>query len=483
MQSLWKGDIPYFYFELNRKGIFSNSEEIETKYFAQTAIEKLEARLEMLSEKDLKKQCEYIQVAMLLMPEQRKRLRNSVYVQQEEDGCKGNPTDREKAIQSLIERLMNSAAWNEERTEVNWPKVELSPVGKWTWRIKPLDMYLYGGVSGIFLLMCALKETTQRKETEEMFLVLRNMLFSYTEKGCTSLDNLHSRNTGAYDGESSIVYTYLSLYRMCGEIVFLEYAKKHAEIVAELLETDKKYDLLSGNAGAAKVFILLYEVTMEQKYIELAERAISVLELAAKKQEYGIGWCIMGDTVPMAGMAHGNSGILLPIVFLWKITGKKNYEELAEKILEYEDSLYDAELNNWKDMRGGRTENGEDTVAWCHGAAGILLSRVLCYKEVENPEWRKRLEKDIWKAYEKLKKYWKRDSWCLCHGTYGNLWILERAAEIMGEKLTISAQADIELLPQEMLNPGLFSGYGGILYYLLREKTDKISKILELYTV
>lgn len=483
VRSLKQGDIPYFYDYLNQTGLFSGSGEIEKDYFEKTAMETILDRLENLSEKDRKKQLEYIEVSMSLMPEQRKNLKNLVYVQEKDAIRKGNAEDREKWITILTERILDAVIWNEDKSEVSWNAVQLNSVGKWSWRIRPMDMYLYNGLSGMILLMYALKDVTKRKEPEKIFLILKEMLFRYTDNGTAFLAHLYSKNTGAYDGESSVLYTYVVLYQMSGEKIFLEYAKKHAEIIGKLLQEDEQYDFLSGNAGAAKVLLLLYEATSDIRYLKLAEQAVSLLEENAEKKEYGIGWCVVNGTAPMAGMAHGNSGVILSVMALWKVTGKEKYKQLAERILKYEDSLYDAERNNWRDLRDENGKNGEDAVAWCHGAAGILLSRVICYTETEEEEWKQKLKEDIKKAYGKLERCWKRDSWCLCHGTYGNLWILECAAEIMGEKLEINAPADIKLFPQEMMNPGLMNGYGGILYYLLREKTDKIVKILEIGNV
>ncbi|WP_418489284.1 hypothetical protein [Frisingicoccus sp.] len=79
------------------------------------------------------------------------------------------------------------------------------------------------------------------------------------------------------------------------------------------------------------------------------------------------------------------------------------------------------------------------------------------------------------RALEKLEQYWKRDSWSLCHGIYGNLMILERAT---GAELW--SRSEISLLLQEKINPGLINGYGGILYFLLKRENHTLPDILEL---
>ena len=157
----------------------------------------------------------------------------------------------------------------------------------------------------------------------------------------------------------------------------------------------------------------------------------------------------------------------MPVLALWELTKKQEYEILAEKVREYEESLYDEKRGNWID-RGQDQEEGEDTVAWCHGAAGILLTRLWCYQRVTDRTWKERLKTDMERAYRKTETYWKRDSWSLCHGTGGNLWILDIADRVLGkEQKNRMDMAGFRLLPQEKLNPGIMSGYGGILLYLL----------------
>ena len=78
------------------------------------------------------------------------------------------------------------------------------------------------------------------------------------------------------------------------------------------------------------------------------------------------------------------------------------------------------------------------------------------------------MKNDMMHAYEKGKDCWRRDSFTLCHGTCGNLWILEKAAKAIGEETVwYDVAGSVRLLPQEIINPGFMNGYGGILYYLL----------------
>lgn len=372
----------------------------------------------------------------------------------------------------LLKKLLRQAVWNKNKTEVNWSTVQLIDSQKEIWGIQAMNHYFYNGLSGMLLLFYVLNKTKKNEEIEKAYNVLKRMLFEYTDIGNQNRSRLDSQNTGLYEGEGSVAYVYLILYQISKEQEYLNYAVKHSEIIEKLIIEDIHYDLLSGNAGAAWLFILMYQETMNYKYIEAAEKAIDKLVQSAEPQEVGIGWTVEKGVSPMTGMAHGNSGMLMPVIALWKYTGKEIYEKLAIQIWEYEEHLYDKRINNWIDVRKEDIKDEVGAVAWCHGAAGILYSRVICYEMVEDKEWKDRLKKDILRAYTKVKKYWKRDSFSLCHGVYGNVWILKICEERMlinksVKSNRISVNKKIFLLNQEKINPGCMSGYGGIILYLL----------------
>lgn len=213
----------------------------------------------------------------------------------------------------------------------------------------------------------------------------------------------------------------------------------------------------------------------KNQYLQQAEKAVNELSIHSEKQKKGIGWKVKEGILPMSGMAHGNAGILMPIFALWKQTENEIYEKMAEQIWQYEDTLYDENIKNWRDVRESNIDS-IGSVAWCHGAGGILLARMYCYQLADDMMWKQRLKKDITRAREKLKKYWLRDSWSLCHGICGNLWILEKAGQDNALfKECLKKIGKMELLPQESMNPGLMNGYGGIIYYFM--KSDVLKKL------
>lgn len=473
-KALLKGDIPYFYYNLNDTALLMPGGGGSPDYFEKAPVDIVFEKLDALDGEDMERQCEYIKMSLDLMPDSAQKFENRCYkVEKKTYSDESNYSRRiSEAIQNLTERLLKYAVWNHERTEVSWFTVQLSAFGKPSWEIKPMNLYLYDGLAGMLLVCYELRK--RNKAIDRYYETIRRMLFEYTDFMCGETGKHVIRDTGMYEGEASILYTYYLLYKNGGGEAYLAYAVRHAAVVERLLSYDQKYDLLTGNAGAALALVYLYEEMGDERYLSSARRAMEVLEKHAVQMERGTGWIIEKGFPPFAGMAHGNSGILMAAAALWQHTGGDKYRILMEQLLEYEDSLFDERLQNWKDMRGSLPGDEHGALAWCHGAGGILLSRVFCYERIADAGMQKRLEGDILTAYRKLAGYWKRDSWSLCHGSCGNAWILKLAESALGQPAgeagvpeILADGEQISLLPQEKLNPGLMNGYGGMLLYLL----------------
>lgn len=471
VRALLCGDIPQFYRTMNGLDLCSEWGRIRD-YFSISPYDAVTRKIHHMTCTDMNKQCQLIRTSLELIPENQHNNMNSSYEIEGIEYPHILKKDIKSEIHQYVERLLNYAVWNPDKTEVNWSSLQLSAMEKDQWYIQPMDMYLYHGLAGMLYLFYYLKEYDHRLEVKRIFQTLRNMLFQYTDQGNEDLSLLQSRNTGIYQGESSIPYVYVVLYHMSGEKAYLSYAKKHMEIVKRLVVEDENHDLLSGNAGLIQVLLLLYKISQENYYLEMAKAVADILYERASPVEHGIGWSVDPNIPPMAGMAHGNSGVLMVIAELWKQTGNLKYERWMSEILDYENSLYDATMNNWVDTRKyDQTQDPDGPIAWCHGVGGILISRMNCYAGMEkNSSLKEVVEKDMKCAYKKLKENWRRDSISLCHGSMGNLWILEeyeKRMDIKAGSRNIPAKKIKDILPQERLNPGLMNGYGGTLLYLL----------------
>ncbi len=79
---------------------------------------------------------------------------------------------------------------------------------------------------------------------------------------------------------------------------------------------------------------------------------------------------------PLTGFSHGASGMSAALARLAKATAEKRFSVGAQKANSYERSVFDAKRCNWPDFRM-RSTSYNFRHGWCHGAPGIMLSRIL----------------------------------------------------------------------------------------------------------
>lgn len=229
------------------------------------------------------------------------------------------------------------------------------------------------------------------------------------------------------------------------------------------------------------------------QYLDTAIKVGRLLKKSKLKCPVGVGWKFAHEDYPLTGFAHGNAGISLALFKLWHYSGLDEFKILAQQALAYENSRYSKQLNNWLDDRGFNRDSGEkklNPIAWCHGAAGILLSRMYAYDFV--PEGLKtELLNDMNKAAEAIFNAGILQNNCLCHGNCGNFEILayyvrkycpDRVKEcesywnfIIGQVLDKNWKCE---LPTAYENASFMIGVSGIGYAILRHMDNSLPEIL-----
>ena len=156
-------------------------------------------------------------------------------------------------------------------------------------------------------------------------------------------------------------------------------------------------------------------------------------------------------------------------VELYKMTYDQEYLKKIKLLLSYEDILYSEDLKNWTDLRdpdGRKTMRG-----WCHGAPGILLSRMSIMDILPDD---KQIKKDILRAVSTLFHNEREKKICLCHGMTGNLLIMKKYLEKNPDddlrqkyerqfsNLKEQLQDMRSLMVTETLNPAFMNGITGV---------------------
>ncbi len=460
-EALFRFDIPYFEADGKSTSLYDGDGTEYPDYFPCSIYDAWKQKIQRFGEWDLRIQQNLIRLSLGLL--------------QKEQGAQFYTCDQilSKEKQSILirKRLNEIFAWFCETAfhtdeEVGWIGLQFTETEKWN--MVPTGMQLYDGLSGIAVFLAAYQKEFADTASADLLEKVKRRLFVYTDME-RSPEDKNGKN-GMLEGDSSIAAAYLILYEITGGMDYLRYAEKQFQKVEDLCGQSDDY--MGGGAGLLLLSLKLYKNIGNKRYIELAKRYEKKLWEHSFIAVKGVGWKTC-DGPPLAGMAHGSSGILMAYAELLRVTGEKTYEEKIRQILAYENFLYSKKYGNWLDLR----VPGEIRVmnAWCHGAPGILLARM------KLEEAGVQTEKDIRLAAAALFTQNPAAHMCLCHGAAGNLLIMNRYLSKYGKHNQTYVRTYEALLSDLLLhmpeyakdlvyesqNPGFMNGLAGVGYALL----------------
>lgn len=478
IKDILNGDIPYFTYKVDEKCVMSSRKKNLGDVFSQSSYEQLVSKIEALSQEDLSEQCAYIMLSMETMNAKRFdsdvispiRKKYSVSVNYDE------------VIKSIFAQIYGRAIFSENNVDVSWIGLSLVGTDENIWNVSPLTDSLYDGIAGVAVFIFALNKIIDNPQVNTLCMCIRTSLFNAID---ACLKEEAKGGNGAFSGKGSLMYVCQILYKITYDDFFITYMEKLYGVLDKAIENDQYNDIIYGNAGMSLIYLNAYELTNEEKYLKSAIRAADTLVSRAKViEDNGVGWIGSTNQRPLAGFSHGNAGISLSLLKIYDKTGDLRYYETAQRAILYENTLYKEETNNWLDMRifnGVEVKNLGDPVSWCHGASGILLSRIKILPYVKGT-FRKIIESDIKKATKKILSNGIIQMQCLCHGNIGNIDILLETARALENRdlenyakniLEKSVAEGIESgwkigLTGKETNVGFMLGLSGIGYSLLR---------------
>ena len=379
-------------------------------------------------------------------------------------------------------QLCRDAVWEKDRC--NWITFDkgTSAQQKEFPYFRTLKGEFYGGTSGIAtFLVCLFKATG-------------NPLFRKTATGaldqalsiCESQKEHPGILLGFHTGWTGLAYASILMGRMLDEEQYVENGLK---LIGELYGFDiSKFglDVIDGCAGAIPVLIKIYREYDHEPLLHFINRLGQHLINVAKEEPFGWSW----DTVSMTdqnltGFAHGVAGIIHAFFELYQLTSDEKYLNAAQQGANYERHFFNEQEQNWPDFRKfeGQDQQLNYPCLWCHGAAGIGLSRVRAFEITENPAMKKEASIAVQTT---LKQTSFRHGFgaSLCHGVFGNADLLllaghsfqdqkliERAQELGMQGIENFQKKDIPWvngLHNTYQIPGFMLGLAGIGYFYLR---------------
>lgn len=481
---MMKNDVPFF--EINiASGLIRNSTGERIVYeFQETPLQIVEHKIDGFSRKDLEQQMEIIQ--------------NTFGVKKLEDYKKNcmsgsvwqKNTMSEPDYLEIAERIGNYILEKADRGTIagkdDYCWINFVPVGEEHihYQYMPVEGDLYSGNSGIALFFLYLAELTHRKEYLNVVHACMNSV-TYRMKRITPES---SYLIGPYNGLSGYLYVCSKIYQCTGAKFYLQIVKEGLELLEKIYTRDTNFDIVSGSAGALKVLLSIENAIDDAQIGKLCRNLIDLLvqhlyDHALHLEHGRLAWRSGLNDHVYVGYAHGSCGIEEALSSVYEQYPSEKIIEMVIGSRKFVNSQYDKKIKNWK------TVEGKDGVsnAWCHGAPGILYSRV---RQMEVFGGNEKLQEDIRLALDSSLKYGLGNHVCYCHGDIGNLELIRYTAKVIDNQEIVrmcdatyakmAASFEDYITTRKILPYGMMLGLSGVGYSLLRQTSESVPSILQL---
>ncbi|MEV0119028.1 type 2 lanthipeptide synthetase LanM family protein [Streptomyces sp. NPDC050844] len=478
LDALLSGDIPFFQVIPGARDLLLDNGRKIPRFLAEAPLDLVRERLRRLGRDDRERQEWIIGAAFadLCPPDSRRRAPTG------SEGRRGNAAAIRAALpakalgeaEKIGDRLMRLASVTGDR--VGW--LGTRTVAADVSDIEPVGADLYSGTSGIGLFFRALGRVSGRQRYADFAdLVAADVVRRVTSPGAADSPAADGAPAlGAFAPGLSALFLMSHERRLPGPAGSYE-AVRDALLprLDEAIAHDQQLDVFGGSAGCVLVLLSALAVDDDPRLLATARRAGDHLLARAETTPAGAAWRneSVRSTGPITGLAHGTSGIIMALSRLANLVHDERYRTAAARALDYEAAAFDPDAGNWPDLRDGAAERFRS--AWCHGAAGLALSR---FDLMGVPELRENAVLDVAAALRVTPP--SRGNHSLCHGDLGNLELfLLTEQHGLSEPGTLDHRLDACLQsahrdgwrcgsPDGAEVPGLFTGLAGIGYNLLR---------------
>ena len=373
---------------------------------------------------------------------------------------------------SIGRGIASDAVWLDGRC--SWVGAVAEPALPHRAELRALGPELYGGTAGVGLFLAHLAAATGDADARKTAVgALR-----HATRRAAPRDGFHSGSLGiAWAAERAAA--------LLGAEELHERARAVLDTARPPADPARRPDVGMGAAGAVLALLAL----------GLVDDAVATGEpLLARARVTRHGWS--WPPGHLCGLSHGASGIGLALLELCAATGDDRFGSAAEGAFAYERSWLDETSGTWPDLRiaGQRRRSvlpAATAGTWCHGEAGIALSRLRALELLDDDALRSDADAALEATHRRLAAAlpYEIEDLSLCHGAAGAADVLLSAAgaDLAAELCRVAtarhaAAGDWPCGTAYGTTPGLFLGLSGIGWLFLRLHDPAIPSPLVLPT-
>ncbi|MBE5320821.1 type 2 lantipeptide synthetase LanM family protein [Pedobacter sp. MR2016-19] len=488
-ESLIRSDIPYFRLKADSLDIQDGENKTLVKnYFTMRCFERIIEKTKALNENDLALQERYIRYAFYARAaksfhdDTRSAILNNGSKKRDIGDILAIAPDDCISVAKIIASELEQEALRSSDGSMAWIALEYLKEAD-IFQFKPISYNLYSGAAGIGFFFGALFKVTGEEKYHLLAKAAMTPIMRIVDEEMNEL--VRYSGVGGGIGLGSLIYAFASLAVFFQDAEFGKTATDYAlkcmtRIDSEVLEADKKLDIIFGSAGLLLGLIKLFRVTGDAEVMHKITMTADHLLKNCRDTAQGEGLVPTYGNKVITGMSHGASGVAIALMKAFDLTKDERYRATAMAHIDFEEKMYDANAANYPTYQSTPTENKFIT-AWCHGAPGIGLTRLIAYQITHDESLKPQIEKNM--QFTTAFSLEHLDH--ICCGNFGRLdieleyarfikdeasigrikreaaYIVNRFYENDGFRLFIDA-------PIKVFSPGLFVGATGIAYSLLR---------------
>jgi lantibiotic modifying enzyme len=389
------------------------------------------------------------------------------------------------AAVAIGRRIMRDAVWHGDRC--SWVGAEIDTSRPWRATYRALGPTVYDGTAGVGLFLAELAAATG--DVAARRTAVGTLRHAVSRARALPPD----RRDGFHAGSLGVAWAGARAAARLDDEELLAAARTLWAATPPPSGPGRRPDVIPGTAGTLLAQLALADALDAPNLFEDAIATGEELIASGSVTRHGWCWRIPGPRRPLCGLSHGAAGIGWALLELFAATGDRRFGSAATGAFAWERSWFDERSGTWPDLRIGGQRRGAPRLAdsppaatWCHGEAGIALTRLRAAAVLASDVDRRDAELALRATHRRLVAALPSeiDDLTLCHGAAGAADVLLTGAALDPGRRDAAAVAHrlgyaaLERHDQRgdgwpcaggiRTTPELFGGLGGIGWWFLR---------------